>query len=197
MVENLRSTEEKPEVRLTWKGPYKLRDFFGNPDLDRTFSCPGVYIWIERKGSDECLSYVGKASGSPTLARRQRQHYAFGIGGLYTIPSEFRKMAKERWVPDWSKPDVYEVLLERSRFHMLVDDAFNYIDACDVHLARAASGGEAKLIERQLLFDLQPTGTKWGCRSPPGYPIRLVHRRATWASAAIRHQLEGRNVAFE
>ena len=162
---------QRGELALTWQGPFKLSDFIGNPELERQFGCPGVYIWIEKLEKADRLSYVGRAKGSRTLCQRQKQHYANMIGGLYTIPHEFYA-ADCDWVPDWSRQDIYTVLLNPEEFHKLVDAGFAYADACEVHLCGLTSGNEAQQIERQLLYDLQPTGTTWGTRTPPGNPIR-------------------------
>jgi hypothetical protein len=183
------------EIVLRWDGPHCLRDLFGNDHLKQKFSCPGVYLWIQQYNGHQTLNYVGKASGSPTLYHRQLQHYQYFIGGLYTIPNEFRKCGKD-WVPDWNKEEVYSVLLDKSKFLDVVNEAFDCINAYSVHMAKLATAGEAKAIERQLLFDLKPTGTKWGCSTPPAVPIKIVHSNATWATEQIRNHLHGRQIQF-
>ncbi len=82
------------------------------------------------------------------------------------------------------------------RFLEVVNEAFDCINAYSVHMAKLATAGEAKAIERQLLFDLKPTGTKWGCSTPPAVPIKIVHSNATWATEQIRNHLHGRQIQF-
>ncbi|MEX2257288.1 MAG: hypothetical protein WD672_01140 [Woeseia sp.] len=181
-------------INLDWLGPFPLQDFFTVNELKRKFAVPGVYIWIEDTPTGEHLSYVGKASGSPPLFIRQQQHYANMIGGLYTIPKCYRS-ADFDWVPDWSKSDVAETLLDSDRFHQVVDDAFAYASHCAIYLAVLESAGQTKLIERQLLYDLQPTGTRWGKSTLPGVPLSITHHNAIWATAPIVAQARVLNLA--
>jgi len=184
------------QLELNWEGPFNLRDFVRDQGLERRFSCPGVYIWIEGLPSGGArLSYVGKASGSPTLVQRQRQHYANMIGGLYTIPREFRDSGND-WIPDLSRSDVAEVILYRAQFDQVIDEAFEYSNACEVYLAPLNSADEAKRVERQLLYDLQPSGTTWGKKSPPSSPISIIHTNTNWASPEIKRDLSTESVKF-
>ena len=170
--------------RLDWRGPYSLRDFIADSGLKAEFNCPGVYVWTEETSDGPRLSYVGKAGGSPSLAVRQQQHYSCMIAGLYTIPKEFRKVDQD-WIPKWSDPDVAGVLLDSNRFHDLVDDGFAYAARCTVYLACLKSLAEAKSVERQLLYDLQPTGTRWGLSTPPSTHIDISHVNAAWATEEV------------
>ncbi len=183
------------EIKLRWEGPYCFRELFGNEHLKQWFSSPGVYLWVQNHNNFQTLHYVGKAGGKPSLYTRQLQHYQYFIGGLYTIPGEFRKSVKD-WVPDRNKEEVYSVLLDKSKFIEVVEEAFDCINSYSIHMAKLATASEAKVVERQLLFDLQPTGTRWGCSSPPAVPIRIVHSNATWATEQIRNHLRGRQVHF-
>lgn len=164
-----------------------FRDFVADDRLEAEFSRPGVYIWIEETAIGHHLSYVGRAGGSPSLFQRQRQHYANMIGGLYTIPKEYRSEDHD-WVPNWSDSDVADVLLNPHRFHKLVGDGFAYAEKCQIYLATLNSLDEAKLVERQLLYDLRPTGTKWGLSTPPSSSVSITHINALWASETVISQ---------
>jgi hypothetical protein len=173
-------------VRLIWEGPYAMRDFLA-PTLRDHFDCAGVYLRIERFSGTERLSYVGKASGTPSLYVRQQQHYAHAIGGLYSIPKDFRADGK-LWDPKWGEPDVNDVLLDLTRYQRLVRDAFNWASACTVYLARLPAQ-QAEDVERQLLYDLRPTMTRRGTKGVPAKRISIVHEDATWSSDPIRQQV--------
>lgn len=177
--------------KLNWRGPYQIGDFVIDDALEVEFNEPGVYIWIEETATGHHLSYVGRAGGSPSLFHRQRQHYANMVGGLYTIPKEYRSEDRD-WKPDWSDPDVARVLLNPERFHKLVDDGFTYSKNCYIYLSTLNSLGDAKLIERQLLYDLKPTGTKWGVATPPSSPVLITHSNALWATETVISQANGR-----
>jgi hypothetical protein len=185
----------RKRYRLVWEGPFGLTEFLEHPELVDRFSCPGVYLWIQRMAHGDVLNYVGKAGGRPTLYARQVQHYVHLIGGLYTIPGEFRHSGED-WIPDWRKSDVSAILLNPERFHELVGEAFGCARSYSIHLARLDGSEEAKAVERQLLFDLQPTGTSRGTGSPPDAPVEIVHADATWATEQIRETLDDQRVRF-
>ena len=183
-------------LNLFWEGPYRLRDFIRSNELKERFSCAGVYIWIDKlPDGSERLSYVGKAGGRPSLHHRQQQHYANMVGGLYTIPKEYRQ-SNEAWVPNWSLPTVAEVILDREKYQKVIDEGFAYEAACQVYLATLDSADESKIVERQLLYDLQPSSTSWGTKSAPNSPIDIVHIDANWATQAIRSDLPDGRARF-
>jgi hypothetical protein len=179
-------------VNIEWEGPWRLRDFFGNDVLRERFSCAGVYLWIQHHDGLEELNYVGKASGSPTLYKRQLEHFRDCIGGRHHLPKPFRPIGTA-WIPDPTTQACYSVLLDPTRFHGLIDDAYVMIDTFKVYLARTAVFPDpkksAKLIERQLLFDLQPVGTGWGLGSPPSELVEIIHHNATWLTEPIEAHL--------
>lgn len=117
------------------------------------------------------------------------------IGGLYTIPQEYRQ-SNEDWVPNWSLPTVAEVILDRKKFQKVIDEGFAYEAACQVYLAALDSADLSKIVERQLLYDLQPHSTSWGTKSEPHSPIDIVHIDATWATEAIRSDLPAGRARF-
>lgn len=173
------------EIELTWDGPYKLSDFMSDGELRKHYDYPGVYLWLEDYGDDSRISYVGRATGKPTLARRQMQHYAYTVSGLYSIPREFRRNRTE-WIPDWTKPDVAGVLLDKEKYLELIDDAFRYSSIIDVYLFRALNGENVHALERILLYSLQPTGTKWGTLTKPNPELKLIHRAPEALAAVMR-----------
>lgn len=167
--------QEVMEIR--WQGPYTFEKLLRTPDLNRKekFGRPGVYLRIETpENKDPRLAYVGKAIGSPTLYQRQIRHYFNMISGRYMIPKDFRKNG-QRWSPS-VKADgrTVDVLLDRDRYLELVEEAFTYAQACLVYFFPAEKEICANL-ERNLLWQFQPTMTKNGTKSKPVNGIDFVH----------------------
>ncbi len=142
--------DQSEQLVVEWDGPHSLSAFIAEPGLRERFDKPGVYLWIETLPNGTCrLSYVGRATGRPSLWKRQMQHYASMVGGLYTIPKEFRADGKA-WVPDWTKPETASTLLDRSKFAAVIEDAFRYAAACQVYLWVVPSGTDVRIVERNL-----------------------------------------------
>ena len=175
------------DVVIDWERPYKLRAFLDQPELKARFDKPGVYLRVERlPDGTHRLGYVGRALGRPTLWRRQRQHYACMIGGLYTIPKEFRRCGRT-WVPD--SAETVETMLDRVAFTTVVEEGFRYAEACDVYVWITPPGFDPDVVERNLLYDLRPSGTDWGKNSIPAVRLKIGHRSPRWLTSEIRGQL--------
>jgi hypothetical protein len=187
--------DEPEQVVVEWDGPYSLSAFIGDTALKERFDKPGVYIWIETLPDGTCrLAYVGRATGRPTLWKRQMQHYAYMVGGLYMIPKEFRADGTA-WVPDWTRLETARTLLDRPKFAAVIDDAFRYAAACQVYLWVVPPGTDVRIVERNLLYDFKPTSTDWGKGSSPGCRLTLCHRSPRWLTPEIRAQVR-RDVRF-
>lgn len=176
------------EMIMDWEGPYKLSDFFTNSALKQKYRKPGVYIWIEELPDEKRLSYVGRATGRPTLEKRLQDHYANCVGGLYTIPKEFRRSGVA-WIPDWNVEDTIATLLSLNKLLTIVEDGFRYASVCHIYLWPATPDTDVKLIERNLLYDLKPTGTIWGTKSVPANRINIRHRSPHWLCKEIRERI--------
>lgn len=178
-------------VTLEWHGPHLLSEFPRRRELGAEFNVPGVYLWIEELPSvaGKRLSYVGKASGKPTLYARQLQHYAFTVGGLYMIPGELRK-DRTKWAVDWAKPECVAVMLDEEQFIGVVRDGFRLAAASAVYLA-PYRGDDLGVIESNLLYALQPTGTDRGTKYPPKTRVEIRHTKATsWICPDTRRQFK-------
>ncbi len=176
---------ENPKLVIKWEGPCQLANFF-EPDTRKKYDCPGVYLWME--GAE--LYYVGRATGRPSLSWRQMQHYAYQISGLYDIPKKYRTSG-DNWVPKRSQREVADVLLNQEKFRQLVGEGFRFADALSVYLYCARSGKDVRAIERNLLYDLRPTGTTWGTKTIPNLRLELQHQSATWLTPEVRSQARG------
>lgn len=177
-------------ISLNWEGPHKLSDFLlAQEELRKKYGSPGVYLWITRfPDSGDKIFYIGKATGSPNLFKRIQQHYAFIVGGLYNVPGEFRS-CKEEWIPDWAKSNTCNVLTDIEKMKALIGDCFRYVEACRVYLAKTNDMDNVADIERNLLWDLRPCGTKWGTMTKPSVRLELLHSNASWLSEPIKNQI--------
>ncbi len=160
-------------LTLKWHGPYKFEELLKDPELERQFSCPGVYLWKENNSGNEGIAYIGKAGGSPTLFKRHLQHYMGYLGGTYSIPKEFRRSSKE-WVLNLKKDEVVSTIFDLSKFKGLVEEGFEYTKHLSIYMAKAPKEKTAD-IERNLLYSINPTRTQWGTKSKPDVAISINH----------------------
>jgi hypothetical protein len=179
---------------LTWQGPFSFHGLIRDRANHEIYNKAGVYLWVERlPGEEERILYVGKATGKPSLGMRHFIHYMHFIGGLWNIPKDFPSGEKE-WIPSLDSrinPDsnaVLEVILDREKFKKHVDRAFAYIEHLKIYLCPLENLGSFELanVERNLLFNLKPAATKQGTMTSPKDPIEFTHKKALWASEAIR-----------
>jgi len=178
------------EIVMDWEGPYKLSEFFIDPAMKDKYDRPGVYLWIEElPNGKKRLSYIGRATGRPTLWKRHLQHYAFLVGGLYTIPKEFRR-SDVAWIPDWTMEETAATLLSLEKFLNIVEEGFRYASACRIYLWPATPDANVRLIERNLLYDLKPTSTIWGTISEPVTRLNIRHRKPAWLFLEIREHIK-------
>jgi len=54
-------------LSLEWQGPFSFSDLLRCEETRENFNVLGVYLWTEVRGGTDVLSYVGRATGSPTL----------------------------------------------------------------------------------------------------------------------------------
>ncbi len=122
------------------------------------------------------ITYVGKATGSPSLSRRQLQHYMSYIGGCYFIPAAYRNSGRA-WSLDVSDTEVIETITDQSSFLPLISDCFRYVERIAIFLAINSEENLAP-VERNLLFNIKPEDTNWGTQSPPANRITVINRGA-------------------
>lgn len=195
--------ESNERLMLNWFGPYSLSDLLlgngeGREETIKEFCRPGVYLWtdfrdIEEGKQQEVISYVGKASGAPTLWQRQAEHYLHLIGGYYKLPKAWSppgwKSNNGSWAANFGDPDVLDVLFDQSKYLGLVKKTFEYATQVRIHLCPYAAE-RVKDIERNLLYDLRPKDTTWGTQSEPTRRLWIEHHNANWATPVIRaHQI--------
>ena len=174
---------------LNWEGPIKAESYLdkSNPD-DRC----GVYLWICRSKDDEWIEYVGKATGSPSLGRRQQEHIANILGLRATIPADFRD-SKKKWVPN-QYPNNKADLIDLDKHMELLNEAKSYMNSISIYVAAIPIEllQHLKQIERNLLYDLSPRGTINGTKTKPEHPLKITHKTAKWATPSILTQIQDR-----
>lgn len=179
--------ESNAPIDFHWHGPFRLSELLRSKEKRAEFDTPGVYLWTEYRDEEEVISYVGKASGQPSLWARQTEHYLRMIGGGYKIPAE-RRSTNTDWEIDFSNPEVLDVLFDLTNYQDLVKDAFQHAAAVNIFLCKLEKT-PVNDAERNLLYDLQPVDTSWGTKSEPSRPLSIVHKNAEWATEPIRKQI--------
>ena len=162
------------DIRLIWRGPYTFHDLIlNNKDLPRNMV--GVYFHAEEISGSTYICYAGKALGSPDIIKRQREHYLHMIGGMYTIPLNYR-CSKKEWVPDDKNDEFFETIFDKNKFVELIREAYDYAHKLRIYIATEEfAKEEVPLIERKLLFEFKPLNTYWGTTTDPNPNLNIIH----------------------
>jgi len=175
------------KIVLNWRGPFLPTEFLesASPEAEA-----GVYIWVAELAGERWVEYVGKATGRPTLWRRQQEHVANTIGLRYTIPGAVRSTGVE-WIPN-TYPKNKKDLLDDERRGQLVKEALSYLNSIEIFLASLPDLDSKTLgfVERNLLWALQPRSTSLGTKSPPPVPLDIEHRSASWLNGNFKNNFE-------
>jgi hypothetical protein len=168
------------KATLVWSKPFSFEELLTDKDLQVEYGCAGVYLWMEPDPNAERIFYIGKTEGKPTLWARQMQHYAYYAGGVYHIPAKYR-VAGEDWIPNIF-PKNAEYVLDEEKMTSLVKEGMRFAKQLTIYFATVDDADKKKIktIERELLYALKPSGTKWGTNTPPGTRIEILHKNATW-----------------
>ena len=193
------SNDAPERITLEWSEGRRLRDFALDTSEGhvKRFNRAGAYIWVVSTPEDDSyLSYVGKATGSPTILARMRTHYLLYIGVGYSIPLPFVPQeyvvnsARKRWEVDWSSAVCVNALADEERVVELARCGFRFVDAITVHVADVERL-HVKAVERQLLWDLQPRGTTGGTMTAPApRQVDIWHKNVAWATEAMRQEFK-------
>lgn len=81
------------------------------------------------------------------------------------------------------------MVLNLDKFQEVVRDAFEYTKRVRIYFCRKEEP-LVRSVERNLLWDLQPSDTKPGTMSEPSERLRIIHQNATWATDQIRRQIQ-------
>lgn len=165
--------KDKSSVRLKWKGPFPFKDFLLNPKYNDEFSCPGVYMWVIEHDRRKCIQYIGK---SQSVFHRILDEFFLQIGCKYSIPKEFRSCRKD-WHCNFNDKKIFDILLHKEKLLNLIGESFDYIMRNKLYIACQENEGNKfiGMVERNLLWQLQPCRTKWGTMSKPKNVLSFIH----------------------
>ncbi len=158
---------------LTWFGPYSIRDILTAEDREERLGRSGVYIWEEETPDGFRVAYIGKAEN---LWRRQLEHYWYQLGSAYLLPGRYRECGED-WGLDLSSPKVQETLFDLDQFSKLVAENFAYINSVRIHLAFT---DDTKVVEANLIYDLQPKANTRGKKTQPATVVEFEHHDRKW-----------------
>jgi len=191
------STNGVERITLEWSAGRKLREFAldTSDDHRKRFDRAGVYLWVVAPPNDDAyVSYVGKATGSPTLLGRMRTHFVLHMGVGYSMPVPFvpqkyvvhSRSGRKRWEVNWSSDVCLNVLADEEQVIELTRCGFRLTNAITVYVANVDKV-QVKAVERQLLWDLHPQGTDWGTKTAPApRTVDIWHKNAGWATELMR-----------
>lgn len=163
------------EITLNWSRAYNFIELVrADKELKDKYSkpAPGVYIHTDHRTGN--VSYVGKVSGRPSLWDRQFQHYKNYIGGLYLIPDIDSKSREYIWQAS-DKQESIDIMCDENKFMSIIHKSFEYTRKVNINLCILSTHEEAKAVERELIWALQPLDTKNGRMTPPNFTINLIH----------------------
>lgn len=178
--------ETVPLIDLHWEGPFSIAELLSPPGC-RIYDVPGLYIWVETIDGPHSgmISYVGKATGRPSLVGRNLQHFTAAIGCLYQIP-EWARAGAKRWECRLGQPEVTAVLFTKPKLLALVAQAFDYVTGSRIYVT--PFGRDLEVVERNLIWDLRPLDNTSGTKSAPPSRVRLRHHDATWLTSVVEAQ---------
>lgn len=165
-------------IELIWRPPVTFRQLFTDDQIRSELSHPGVYFHTDHR--EGRVAYVGKASGHPDLWRRNYTHFLNLIGGLSLIPTLDSDSYAYDWLPNPkeenpNKEEYFSTLLDQGRFTEIIGKAYRYSEMIMLHFCPLKSQEDAKLVERELLFALEPLDTDRGTKSPPDTPTNIIN----------------------
>jgi hypothetical protein len=181
------------ELTVAWRGPISLFDVARSErPSDPSLTSRGVYVWVCGAGTDARLRYVGRAC-KYSLWARARTHLLQQIGGSYRVPPGFVDQAsplrETGWEVDWSIMRRMNLLLEEDSFvNQVVRPAYRMAASISVWYAPLAID-DACLVERQLLYDLQPLDNGRKTMGYPREPVKILHEDAGWFTGGVEEQL--------
>ncbi len=136
------------------------------------------------------LAYIGKAGGSPNIIDRVQQHYHSYLGCFYDIPAYAGLDGK--WQAILDRPAVASTLFSEQRFVRLATAAFHYVNSFEFFVAPRDT--DLDVIERSLIWNLQPTDNTQGKKTPPAAPVSTVHKNAQWITRELKAQAKAQPV---
>ena len=174
------------QITLAWNGPYTFQELFNNSKLMSTWDVPGVYLWVENLNGKDRLLYVGRCKGGSgsTISKRHLHHYMSYLGGIYPLPERART-SKQRWNLDLRIPGVSNKITQKNEFLKLAEEGFGYANKLSLYFAQLPST-QVEIIERNLIYFLQPEDNISGTKTPPKVEIEIFHENSLWVTSSIK-----------
>jgi hypothetical protein len=166
-------------IALRWSGPYTFKWLLTSAKSRERFCSPGIYLWIEAFHGSPQQGLVAEVGKATNLRKRLLEHYQGFLSCRYDVPKWVRPVGEWRCLLDES--EVATTLFDKRRLLELTSMSFEYANS--FRLFVAPSRADLAVVERNLIWDLQPTGNVHGKKSEPPERVRIVHYGATWATA--------------
>lgn len=173
--------------RLKWHGAFTFEELLTSAANKAEFSKPGVYLWIDEFCKPEKICYVGRATGAPDLWIRHWAHYISLIAGHYQLPGVAGPDGTP-WEMAPANPAVIATVFEEDKYLALVRAGFAYAKHLRLFLC-PLNAELVRMVERQLLYELQPVGTTWGRKTAPITLLSLIHESASWLTPSTKTQI--------
>ncbi len=176
---------EMDPIRLDWEGPFKIRELIEPSARAGHLDQPGVYLWCDSDPRSIC--YVGRSKSS--LVARQREHYLHQLSMEYSLPASARE-SRQKWECYWQLPAVLATVLDKQKVVEHIKEAFEYVHGVEVYLA-VLDAADVERVERQLLWELQPSGTRRGTGTAPSEHTPITHSGSDWRFAVSQERRSG------
>lgn len=176
-------------IDLRWEAPLSLRELLSDAAVRSKYSTSGLYLMVETlKGRNyQKISYIGKATGRPTIVQRQLQHFVSTVGGQNQIP-EWARSCGTRWECALTSPQVIDILFDKTRMLELVGEAYDYILSFQIHIALPPANADLHTLERNVIWELRPFDNTAGTKTPPSVRLPLRHHNAHWWTPVVMEQ---------
>jgi hypothetical protein len=171
---------------VTLEGSRELTflDFFRD-DVRSAYDCAGVYLWLEPFPEGAKVHYVGRAlARGQTVSTRQVAHYVSYIGIGSRLPGWYLGREGD-WEFNPSGPNVIGMLGDDDAICEHVRKSLAFARSLRI-FASVVDAPDADEVERSLLYQLRPTGTR--ARGVPDGRLTLRHRNASWWAGRVPSQ---------
>lgn len=177
-------------VALRWSGPYTFKWLLTSPESLKRFCTPGIYLWIEAFKNSPQKGHIAEVGKATNLRKRLLEHYQGYLSARYDVPQWVRPLGRWRCMLD--EPEVAVTLFDKRRLAELTSMSFDYANSFELFVAPLRA--HLAVVERNLIWDLQPTDNVQGTKSEPLERVRVVHYGAAWATAKALKSTRNRPV---
>jgi hypothetical protein len=98
-------------------------------------------------------------------------------------------LKNKKWEMNPNDPEVVATILIEEAYIKRVREGFSYARQLRLYLCPLESH-QAPRVERALLYQLQPLGTRPGTQSPPSEIGEILHSKAAWLTEKTKRQIK-------